>query len=113
MRSSSSQVRLSFHALDRASQRLLALWEAERVEDEGLYTWLLSRAMAALETEPVERRRSAWIYEHRGIRFVVRYKLVLTVASIGDETRARRMRGRRWVRPFARLWELLLEHEET
>ena len=62
-----AEVRITNHALDRASQRLLHRWEAERYPGEGLYSWLWRLACSA--GQDVTSDAVIW---YRGIRFAFR-----------------------------------------
>lgn len=42
-------IEVSGHAVDRASQRFLSVWEKSREPDEGLYAWLQRISLEALE----------------------------------------------------------------
>lgn len=48
---------ISGHAIDRASQRCLKIWEETRVDDEGLHSWLARVAKTALDWPPDEKGR--------------------------------------------------------
>lgn len=56
---------LSLHAMDQASVRLLGLWRDERLDEEGLATWLRRRALEALSGRLVGDSRTV-----RGVKFV-------------------------------------------
>ena len=62
-----AKVRITNHALDRASQRLLHRWQAERYPGEGLYSWLWRLACNA--GQDVTSDAVIW---YRGIRFAFR-----------------------------------------
>jgi len=64
-----TKVRVTYHALDRASQRLLHRWEKERHPEEGLYSWLWRMACRAGQNVTSDA-----IVRYRGIRFVFRKK---------------------------------------
>lgn len=61
------------HALDRCSQRLLEMWQDDRldIDDkekvEGLATWLKRKATEALKMNPIHDGTPA--IEHNGIKF--------------------------------------------
>ena len=62
-----AKVRITNHALDRASQRLLHRWEAERYPGEGLYSWLWR-----LANQVGQNITSDAVIWYRGIRFAFR-----------------------------------------
>jgi len=63
-----TKIRVSYHALDRASQRFLHRWKKECPE-EGLYSWLWRMAYKASQNISSDN-----IVEYQGIRFVFRKK---------------------------------------
>jgi len=62
-----NKVRITHHALDRASQRLLHRWKEERYPGEGLYSWLYR--LANKVGQDVKADTVLW---YRGIRFAFR-----------------------------------------
>lgn len=50
---------ISGHAIDRASQHCLDLWEDDRQGDEGLHAWLVRKATKALRGKPDAKGRHA------------------------------------------------------
>ena len=48
-------VNISNHAIDKASLRLLTAWQANRYDDEGLYSWLVRMCNEALKAEDGNR----------------------------------------------------------
>jgi hypothetical protein len=58
---------LTAHSIDRASQRVLGIWEKTRENDnEGIYTWLSRVASEAYDLRPNEDADEC---EYKGIRF--------------------------------------------
>lgn len=51
---------VSGHAVDRASQAALEIWQATRNGDEGLHAWLCRIATQALKGEPCKPDRYVW-----------------------------------------------------
>lgn len=94
----SADVKLSMHAVDRASSRLLELYLEERQEDEGIVSWLEAIVREAVQLEPVERTGGALIYELGRVRIVVRHDTVVTVTPARPAGRNRRLEGPRWHR---------------
>jgi len=45
---------LTPHAIDRASQRCLHVWQETKLKDEGLYSWLLRMSKEAIARNNVE-----------------------------------------------------------
>lgn len=64
---------VSGHAIDRASQRLLGLWQETSDENEGLNSWLVRRAQAALSAHSGDLEGSVKT-THEGIKFVFEIK---------------------------------------
>ena len=62
---------ISPHAIDRASQRMLALWQATREENEGLYTWLYNRCKHVLQKTGARNTETATTTViHEGFKYV-------------------------------------------
>ena len=59
---------LSGHAIDRASQRTLMLWQETRTGDEGLHAWLLRMTREALDQGEQDQQGC---YRNRGMRFAI------------------------------------------
>jgi hypothetical protein len=57
---------LTAHAIDRASQRCLGVWQRTRKDDEGLHTWLARNAQLAHDGGLDEDNRGCF----NGMRFV-------------------------------------------
>lgn len=58
---------VSGHAVDRASQKLLGVWAATRMDDEGIYSWLCRNFLDAIESgTQVEPGK----YHYNGICYV-------------------------------------------
>jgi len=64
-----NKIRVSYHALDRASQRFLHKWKKERQPEEGLYTWLWRLACRV-----GQKVTSDTVVSYKGMRFVFRKK---------------------------------------
>ena len=60
------QIEISPHAINRASQQCLGVWQRTRKNDEGLHTWLERNAILAHEKGLDEEGRAC----HNGMRFV-------------------------------------------
>lgn len=92
-------IRISLHAIDRASTRLLELYLEERAEEEGIVTWLEAIVREAIQLDPVERHENgADVYELGKVRIVVRGDTVVTITEARPADHPRRMQRRRWVR---------------
>lgn len=62
------QVELSGHAIDRASLRVLAVWQKTRHEEEGLYSWLSRVTLEAIRGgERLENGNIGYM----GMKFVI------------------------------------------
>jgi hypothetical protein len=61
------KIKLSGHAIDNASLRVLHLWRQDENENEGFYSWLSRMTLEAIEHG--ERRDEKILYQ--GIKFVV------------------------------------------
>ena len=63
-----SEIEISAHAVDRASQRVLDIWKSTRKdENEGLYTWLSRMASEALDSAKGEPEQDTIPY--KGMKF--------------------------------------------
>ena len=60
---------ITMHAVDRASQKLLNKWAAERIDDEGLATWLARTGHEAIEKGTLKNGRHEW----DGISYVFKF----------------------------------------
>lgn len=66
------QIDISGHAIDRASQRLLPLWQKDLMPEEGLHAWLARRGYEAwqmicvTEKDKVEYLGVIWAFERDG-----------------------------------------------
>ncbi len=77
-RSSIHKIKLSPHAIDRASQRVWKVWRRTRDGNEGLHTWLASNARIAYGKGLDVKNRAC----HNGCRFVYhdgKWPVVITV----------------------------------
>lgn len=89
---------ISGHAIDRASQRLLSLWQIETADGlPGLHTWLAARAEEALASPARKTSRPGcnWTIRHRGIRFsfaVERHRWTLKTVMRQGECDAKQRR---------------------
>lgn len=59
-------IEVSGHAIDRASMRCLAVWEGDRLSNEGLHTWLMRVSKEAMKLGSVVGEK----IEYKGMRFV-------------------------------------------
>ena len=61
-------IEVTMHAIDRASQKLLHIWDERRKGDEGLATWLARSSLDALQKGEFRNGR----YEFEGVRYVIK-----------------------------------------
>lgn len=66
-----TEIEISPHAVDRASQHLLLVWEHTRKKHEGLYTWLARMASAAIRSANSDNPPDKITYKK--IEFVFRH----------------------------------------
>ena len=59
------EVEISSHAIDKASWRVLHIWQDDRQADEGLYSWLHRIVLEALEHG--KRKNNKIIYKGMGL----------------------------------------------
>lgn len=77
-----SSIEITAHAIDRASQRLLDIWQRERKDAEGLHSWLARISADAIERALVnENHPNAENVrtEHLGVVWVFEMKFVIPV----------------------------------
>lgn len=61
------KVQISGHALDRASFRVMKIWEEDRNDDEGFYSWLCRMTLEAIaQGAPIGDR-----LHYKGMKFCV------------------------------------------
>lgn len=73
-----ADLEISPHAINNASLRLLSLYKYEKNRDEGLYSWLLRRALVALPDVDSDGKSYS-----EGIKFVFRKgKLYSTLVTV-------------------------------
>ena len=81
---------LSGHAINRASTKFLDKWKSTRRKDEGLYTWLLRMAVAAIKSDH-ENKSVPIVF--KGIQFVFQWEtewpVLMSVAVPRDEQHKR------------------------
>lgn len=73
-------VELSVHSINRASQRLLHLWQSEN-SGEGIYNWLLTKSEAALDSVPQGPFENNIRVPHNGIVYIFDMRFVLPVLA--------------------------------
>lgn len=73
-------IEVTGHALNRASQRILHVWQSEKTED-GLYTWLAKKAEAALHAQPQGPFPKNYQVTHNGIVYAFKMKYVIPVLA--------------------------------
>lgn len=94
-------LRISLHAIDRASTRLLELYLEERAEEEGIVTWLEAIVREAVQLDPIERlENGADVFELGKVRIVMRGNTCVTITEARPADQPRRMQRRRWTRPL-------------
>lgn len=57
---------ISGHAIDRASLSCRKIWHEDRAKDEGLHAWLIRVASEALELKKIDDKGR---YRHKGMKF--------------------------------------------
>lgn len=70
-------IEISAHAIDRASTRVLGVWQNTRFEDEGLYSWLVRMTEDAMKLG--ESDEACERFKYMNISFIVEQKYVIPV----------------------------------
>lgn len=70
-RGGKSPLIVSYHAIDRASLRMLHVFHADAGSNEGLHAWLHRITIEALATQPFTESGGKRHYNYKGMRLVI------------------------------------------
>lgn len=62
-------IEITHHAIDRASEKLIDVWQKDKLAGEGLASWLLRKSDEALK----QGKESEGKYEYQGMKFVFKF----------------------------------------
>lgn len=84
--SSNPTCEITGHAIDRASMKCLAIWQADRTDNEGLNAWLLRITQEALEFgQDVGEDKYIWKDMQLVIRKAELFPVLVTIMLVNKE----------------------------